>query len=114
MAESSQPQRVIEVGRSILAPPAPPPRLIRSRKLGDYGGLPAAYRDVARKYSSPLLMGPPVCDELLALVQHLYTEEEAAVVRHLGLLRGRTAAQTARAEHRPVDQVLPILAPPGE
>lgn len=109
MAESSQPQRVIEVRRSILEPPAPPLRPIRIRRLSDYGGLPAAYRHVARKYSSPLLMGPPVCDELMALVQHLYTEEEAAVVRHLGMIRGRTAAQVARAEHRPVDEVLPIL-----
>ena len=46
-------------------------------------------------------MGPPVCDELVALVEHLFTEEEASVVRHLGLLSGRTAAELARAEHRP-------------
>ncbi len=54
-------------------------------------------------------MGPPVCDELMALVQHLFTEEEAGVVRHLGLLRGRRAADIARAEHRTVEQIEPIL-----
>ena len=54
-------------------------------------------------------MGPPVCDELVALVEHLFTEEEAGVVRHLGLFSGRTAAELARAEHRPLDQIEPIL-----
>ena len=54
-------------------------------------------------------MGPPVCDELVALVEHLFTEEEASVVRHLGLFSGRTAAELARAEHRPLDEIEPIL-----
>ena len=42
-------------------------------------------------------------------MQHLLTEEEASLVRHLGLLAGRSAAGLARAEHRPLDQVEPIL-----
>jgi len=45
----------------------------------------------------------------MALVQHLFSEEEAGVVRHLGLLRGRRAEEIARAEHRPRDQIEPIL-----
>ena len=31
------------------------------------------------------------------------------MVRHLGLLAGRTRRQLARAEHRPLDQIEPIL-----
>ena len=54
--------------------------------------MPQVYLDVARKLSSPLLMGPPICDELVAFVRHLFTEEEAGVVRHLGTFAGMTAA----------------------
>jgi Na+-translocating ferredoxin:NAD+ oxidoreductase subunit B len=55
------------------------------------------------------MMGPPICDELMALVQHLFTEEEAGVARHLGMFCGHTAADLARKEHRPVEQVEPIV-----
>jgi len=68
-----------------------------------------AHLDVARKLSSPLLFGPPLCDELIAFVQHLFTEEEAGVVRHLKLLTGMTAANVAAREHRPLEQIAPIL-----
>jgi Pyruvate/2-oxoacid:ferredoxin oxidoreductase delta subunit len=68
-----------------------------------------AHLDVAQKLSSPLLMGPPLCDELVAFVQHVFTEEEAGVVRHLGPVLGMTAEDLARAEHRPVEQILPLL-----
>jgi hypothetical protein len=54
-------------------------------------------------------MGPPICDELMALVEHLYTEEEASLVRHLTALPGKTAAVVAVDEHRPVEEVRPIL-----
>ena len=35
------------------------------------------------------------------------------MVRHLGLFSGRAAADLARAEHRPIEQIEPILRPPG-
>jgi Pyruvate/2-oxoacid:ferredoxin oxidoreductase delta subunit len=90
-------------------PAGPQLRRVRPRKISDYPHVPAAYLDAIENYSRPLVMGPPVCDELVALVQHFLTEEEAGVVRHLGLLRGRSAAQIAAAEHRPLEQVEPIL-----
>ena len=46
---------------------------------------------MAQKLASPLLMGPPLCDELVAFVEHLLTEEEAGLVRHFGMFRGRSA-----------------------
>jgi Pyruvate/2-oxoacid:ferredoxin oxidoreductase delta subunit len=54
-------------------------------------------------------MGPPICDELIALVQHMFTEEEASLVRYLRALPGKTAAAVAAAAHRPVEEVRPIL-----
>jgi len=83
--------------------------MVRPRKPDDYPHVPLVYREVAQKLSSPLFMGPPVCDELMAFVQHVFTEEEAAVVRRLGPMPARSAAQVARAERRPVDDVKEIL-----
>jgi Na+-translocating ferredoxin:NAD+ oxidoreductase subunit B len=107
--ETSGQRRVIEVRQRVVGPTEPRLRVVRPRQLSDYLHVPAVYHDVARRLSSPMRMGPPICDELMAMVQHLFTEEEAGVVRHLGLLSGRTAAQLARAEHRPLDQIEPIL-----
>jgi Na+-translocating ferredoxin:NAD+ oxidoreductase subunit B len=109
MAEMERGRRVIDINQNIIGPRPPKGNTVRPRKLTDYPHLSAGHRDVVRRLSSPLRMGPPVCDELIALVQHLFTEEEAAVVRHLGLLSGRSAAELARAEHRPLDEIQPIL-----
>ena len=81
-------RRVIEVRERIVGPTEPRLKTVRPRRLSDYPRLPAVYRDLARRLAGPLLMGPPICDELIALVAHLFTEEEAGVVRHLGLYRG--------------------------
>jgi formate hydrogenlyase subunit 6/NADH:ubiquinone oxidoreductase subunit I len=109
MGESQSARRVIEVHRGIVAPVMPRSSTVRPRKLDDYPYVPLAYREVAKKLSNPLLMGPPVCDELMAFVQHLFTEEEAAAVRHLSPVRGKTAKRVARAEHRPVEEVEGVL-----
>jgi Pyruvate/2-oxoacid:ferredoxin oxidoreductase delta subunit len=107
--DAAQGRRVIEVHEQIVGPTEPRLRMVRPTKLSDYPHVPRVYHDVATRLSSPLRMGPPICDELIELVRHLFTEEEAAVVRHLGLLRGTLARDIARAERRPVDQVQPIL-----
>ena len=109
MSDKSGGRRVIEVRGRILAPAKLRPRSVRPKKAADFPHLSAAYLDVVKKLSSPLLMGPPVCDELVAFVEHLFTEEEAGVVRHLGQFAGTTARQIARAERRPVEEVEPIL-----
>lgn len=109
MSETIQGRRVIQVGKSIIGAAEPRPRTVRPRKPGEYPHVPAVYLDVARKLSSPLLMGPPICDELMAFVQHTFTEEEASVVRRLSPMLARTAEAVARAEHRPVEEIEPIL-----
>ncbi len=109
MTESNGARRVIEVHRGIVGPVPPRPCSVRVRKLEDYPHVPVAHRDIAQRLSSPLLFGPPICDELIAFVQHLFTEEEASVARHLVPLVGKSARQVARAERRPVEEVEAIL-----
>ena len=101
--------RVIQIKDGIVGPREPRLRSVRPKKISDYPGVPAPYLEVARIYSNPLLMGPPICDELIALVEHMYTEEEASLVRHLKALPGKTVAAVAAAAHRPVEEVRPIL-----
>ena len=54
-------------------------------------------------------LGPPICDELLAFVRHVFSEEEASVARHLGLFRGRAAAAVAHADRRDLTQTALLL-----
>ncbi len=103
------PRRILEVKHTLLGSPEPRTRAVRARKPADYPHVPKAYLEVARRLSNPAILGPPLCDELVALLQHVFTEEEAEVVRHLSALRGQTAGQLARAARRPVEQVQPIL-----
>ena len=90
-------RRVIEVRQQIIGPTEPRRKTVRPTRPGDYPHVPRAHLDLARKLASPLLMGPPLCDELVAFVEHLVTEEEAGVMRRLGMFRGRSAAAVARA-----------------
>ena len=102
-------RRVIEVQQGVIGPTTPRPKRVRTKTLAEFPGVSRAHLEVAQKLASPLLTGPPVCEELVALVQHLFTDEEAGVVRHLGQFAGRSAADLAKAEHRPVDQIEPVL-----
>ncbi len=101
--------RVIQIKDGIIGPREPRLRSLRPKQTSDYPGVPAPCLEVAKMYSNPLLMGPPICDELIALVEHIYTEEEASLVRHLRALPGKTAAAVAAAAHRPVEEVRAIL-----
>ena len=77
--------------------------------IGDYKGVSEAHLAVARHFSSPELLGPPVCDELVALIEHMFTEEEAEIVRHIPPLRIRTSGMLARASGRSLEEVEAIL-----
>lgn len=104
-----QNRRTIPVNASLTGPGEPRLRPLKARQISDYTDLPGVYRAVARRYSNPLLLGPPLCDEFMALVRHMFTEEEAALVQHLNSPRGKTAAALAAAVHRPVEEVRPIM-----
>lgn len=101
-------RRVIEVNRGIVGPTAPRPRQVVSWKPSDFARTPKVYLDLAGRLSAPLLMGPPLCPELLAFLQHVFTEEEAGAARHLRL-RGSTPQQVAAAEGREVEAVRAVL-----
>jgi len=109
MTEPANARRVIQVNKSIIGPGEPRRNTVQAKKASDYPNVPSAHLDVARKLSSPLLSGPPICDELIAFVQHTFTEEEAGVVRHLSAITARSARRVARAAHRPLEEIEPIL-----
>ena len=106
----NEPRHVIEVNKNIIGPPVARLNTARKKRREDFRGVADAHLDVAQKLSSPLLMGPPLCDQLVALVEHTFTHEEASLVRHLGVARGRDAAYLARAEGRGAEEIRPILA----
>lgn len=103
--------RKIQIDEHILdlkRPPSLQPS-VHFRKIGDYPAIPKAYLETARHYTNPLLLGPPLCDELMALIQHMFTEEEADLVRYIKSVKGKTAREVAVAAHRPIEEVSLIL-----
>ncbi|MBN1955342.1 MAG: 4Fe-4S binding protein [Anaerolineae bacterium] len=101
--------RVIQVNAGVVGPRTARSRTVQIRLPGDYAHLSPAYLEIAQTYASPLLFGPPLCDELMALVQHMFTPEEAALVQYIKSPLGRTARALAAAACRPLDQVEPLL-----
>jgi len=109
MTEQSGGGRVIEVNQSGIGPAgsaaetAPP---AKARRLpARAGGLPRRRQALFQS----AVDGPADLRRADGLGPHLFTEEEAGAVRHLGMVVGRTAAHVAREEHRPVDQVERVL-----
>lgn len=109
MTDGTSGRRVIAVHRQLPGTGGPRTSTAQPKRLSDFAVVAEVHLQVAKRLSSPLLMGPPICDELIALVQHLFTEEEAGVVRHLGPILGRTADDLARAERRSREQIEPLL-----
>lgn len=72
-------------------------------------GVSEAHLALAKIYSSPSLSGPPLSGKLIALVEHMYTEEEADILRHLKPMRAKKATSLAKAARRPVGEVAAIL-----
>lgn len=64
---------------------------------------------LARVFSSPLFLGPPIGENLLALVDHLFTPEEAAVARHLPRFLPASLKRISRRAGRNPEEVRPLL-----
>jgi Pyruvate/2-oxoacid:ferredoxin oxidoreductase delta subunit len=109
MSTADRPRTVIRIEKSVIGPELPRTRTVRVRHLADYPHVSAPHLWAAKRLSSPLLMGPPICDELLAFVQHTFSEEEADVVRVLRPLRGRTAIDIASKLHKSPENVQEVL-----
>ncbi|MBU4317014.1 MAG: 4Fe-4S binding protein [Proteobacteria bacterium] len=108
--EQSFHNRFIQNKDGVIGPVEPKLKTLVRKAIGDYPGIPRAYLDVAEVYASKKLRGPGICDELMELIQHMFTEEEAMVCRHLkpGVM-DLTASTIADREHRPVDEIREIL-----
>ncbi len=79
------------------------------KNLRRWNGVSPAHIKVAENYSSPLVIGPRMCDELVELIQHLYSETEAEVVQYLTPWSSKTPAKIAKQTGRPVSEVQAIL-----
>ena len=107
--KNSAGNRFIETQNGVIKPISPRPVKIDARTPEDYPDLPKAYLDVAEMYG-PKFGGPPLCDQFVALLKHMFTEEEALAVRHLkGARNGKSAADVAEAEHRSVEEITRIM-----
>ena len=108
--KKSYPNRFVQNMGGVIGPVEPKPRTLVRKSIGDYPGVPQAYLDVAEIYASKKLRGNGICDELMELIQHMFTEEEAMMCRHLkpGVM-DLTAAAIAEREHRPAAEVQEIL-----
>jgi len=82
---------------------------IRLLVRADPGATPAQL-NLVEFYSRATLLGPPATPKLLEFVAHLYTPEEAELVQHLSLVRGRTAKSVSRRAKRPEAEVEHILS----
>ena len=101
--------RMIQINGGIIGPREPRGKTVIAKTRDDYPGVSKAHLDIAEVFSSPKLAGPPICDELIALMLHTFTEEEASIARHIGPRARETAESVAAAAHRPVEEVRPIL-----
>lgn len=102
--------RLIQVRGGVIGPREPRPKTIKIKKPADYPEVSLAHLEVATIYADEKLAGGvPICDESIVLVQHLFTEEEAMVMRHLKPGLPQTAQSLAEAEHRPVEDIHKIL-----
>ncbi len=69
---------------------------------------------LSRVFSSPLFLGPPMGEPLLALVDHLFTPEEAAVARHLPRYLPASLKRISRMAGRNPEELRPLLEAMGE
>jgi len=98
--KTSYGNRFVQEKNGIIGPIPPRQKTFVPKTVGDYPSEPKAYLEVAETFSSKAFRGSGICDELMDLLHHMFTEEEASLVRHIkpGLMTC-TAAAIAEAEH---------------
>jgi electron transport complex protein RnfB len=101
--------RIIQIHQNIIGPGEPKKRTIKPLQISDFPSVPRVYLEAALKYTRPILMGPPLCEELVELIRHMFTEEEAAVFLPLGMIGGKTAAKVAQEAHLPLETAQTLL-----
>lgn len=104
------PHRLIQVKNGIIGPAIPKKRTLQIKQIGDYPSVPQSFLDVAKNYADSKLRGHGLCDELMELIQHMFTEEEAMVCRHLKPgVWDLSPQEIGKREHCPETQVQEIL-----
>jgi Pyruvate/2-oxoacid:ferredoxin oxidoreductase delta subunit len=100
--------RMIQKKDGVIGPIEPKIPNVKVKAFGDYPSVPRSYLEVAENYG-PDLSGPPLCDELVELICHMFTEDEADILRHLKPGEYKTAAEMAERAHRPEEEVQKVL-----
>ncbi len=102
--------RMIQINNGVIGPREPRRKNVKVKKVSDYPEVSKVHLEVAECYADPNIGSfTPICDEGIALIQHMFTEEEASVVRHIKPGTKQTAGSLAAAEHRPIEEVQAIL-----
>jgi len=102
--------RMIQITGGLIGPRTPRVKKVHVKKAGDYRDISGAYQEVMELYADQRLAGGvPICDESVALILHLFTEEEARVIRHLKPGAPQSAQSLAEAEHRSVSDIAATL-----
>lgn len=102
--------RLIQVNDGIIGPREPRQKTAKNKKASDYPDVAHVYLQVAELFADEKMVGGvPICDESIALILHLFTEEEATVMRHFRPGKPQNAKSLAQAEHRPVEEINKVL-----
>lgn len=95
---------------AFFRPGRPSVKAVQVRDRHVYAAVPPAYLEIAQTYAQPWLMGPPLCDELVDLVAHMFDPEEAQVMRYIKPYSlGKTARAIAANLNRPTEAIADIL-----
>ena len=106
--DKSPGNRFVHNKNGVIGPHEFRSKTIKVKDIGDYPGVPDVYLEVCKLYG-PQLEGPPLCDELVSLIQHMFNEEEASAVRHLTPNSMLTAEYVAERENRPAAEIRKVL-----
>ena len=68
-----------------------------------------SHEKIAGRFASPFLGGPPKNRDLMDLMAHMFTDEEADLVQHLPLFRPRTVEKVAALAGRSVEESRRVL-----
>ncbi len=102
--------RMLKIEKGVVGPVQPRLVTLRARTLEDYPGTSRYHLDVLKIYADPLMGGGiPICDEAVALIEHMFTEEEASIMCHIKPGKPASAASISAAACRPLEEVQKIL-----
>jgi len=79
------------------------------QQTGEVPAVSSAFKELESHYSTPFFWGAPRGDALMALLRHMYTDEQAELIRHLKPWIPRRAGWLAKKSGMPIESVNAIL-----